>query len=84
MQRDARLKDWGRRIDLQSGLRAGLCKNDAVGSGAQRGDAMRCIAMVALRWPAMLGQGKHRAAQRSEARARARPGSAGGVAMVHV
>lgn len=72
MQRDAILKDWGWRIDLQSGLRGGLCKSDAAGSGALRCDAMRCIAMVALRWPAMLGQGStaHRsAAKRGPGRA---------------
>lgn len=36
---------------------------------------MRCIAMVALRWPAMLGQGRHRAAQRSEAQRSAGQGA---------
>lgn len=60
-----------------------------MGRGVQRGDAMtmHCDGRVAVAGDAGTGQqraAQRSAAQRSEARARARPGSAGGVAMVHV
>lgn len=72
MLRDTEQRNWGPRIDLQSAMRGGLRNRDAERGGREGGDAMRCMAMVALRWPAMLGQGstaQHSTAKRGPGRA---------------